>query len=517
MKKKLIDSILGNKIARICFFSCIFFLLIIALILTNNYHEYKKNQSLEIESNQVIKEDTDKDKDIDKENISDQSFDASKFYKPKEFANMNFESSNSKWSFKRAKQSEHFIVFWEKGFKNDPNSYTLENKMRVDIDDLLLKAEEFYKKNVETLEFSYVGEMPSYLEDYKMQIYLFYQEDWLATGAGYDDKVGAIWISPATCKPVSSTVAHEIGHAFQYMIYNDKRKNDIAKDYDAGFRYGHENSDGGNTFWEQCAQWQAYQSYPKEAFTDYNMNVFFDHNHRSFEHEWMRYQSYWLLYYWADKHGDTVVSNIWKNSKKPDDSISTYIRLYNDGSVEKFNNELYDYASKISTFDLDSIRKYANDWQGKYKTNMYEAEDGYYQVAYRDCLSATGFNVIELLLDSNELKIDFVALDQGAKLAEKDTDEYKVTNYNITKDITPGYRYGIVVLQKDGKRIYSKMYSKQEDVIDFEVPNKYERIYFVVSGAPKEYHNHPWNENELDDIQLPYKIKLTNARLKYFN
>ena len=57
------------------------------------------------------------------------------------------------WSKSRSKESDNFIVFWEKGYGNTiptnaPSAY------RVDIDDLLAKAENFYKLNVETLKFA---------------------------------------------------------------------------------------------------------------------------------------------------------------------------------------------------------------------------------------------------------------------------------------------------------------------------------------------------------------------------
>ena len=38
------------------------------------------------------------------------------------------------------KQSEHFFVFWEPGFGNDPGAESVPEVLRVDIDDLLAKA-----------------------------------------------------------------------------------------------------------------------------------------------------------------------------------------------------------------------------------------------------------------------------------------------------------------------------------------------------------------------------------------
>ena len=74
--------------------------------------------------------------------------DIEKYYKPAEFGNMDMYSSASRWSFARMKQSEHFFVFWEAGFGDDPNAESVPAELRVDIDDLLQKAEKFYNTNI---------------------------------------------------------------------------------------------------------------------------------------------------------------------------------------------------------------------------------------------------------------------------------------------------------------------------------------------------------------------------------
>ena len=166
--------------------------------------------------------------------------------------------SDARWSWWRMKQSEHFFVFWEPGFGDDPNAESVPEALRVDIDDLLQKAEQFYKTNVEKLGMATIGEGKSVLDNYKMQIYLLYQTKWLATGSGYDDKIGALWVNPSTCKPVGSTIGHEIGHSFQYQVSADKLftgeampidKADGSQLVPAGFRYGFgENGAGGCAF-----------------------------------------------------------------------------------------------------------------------------------------------------------------------------------------------------------------------------------------------------------------------------
>ena len=71
-------------------------------------------------------------------------------------------------------------------------------------------------------------------------------------GRGYDNVIGALWVNPSTCKPVGSTIAHEIGHSFQYQVYCDQilRGETDAWAFKSGLRYGYEGSNGGNGFWE---------------------------------------------------------------------------------------------------------------------------------------------------------------------------------------------------------------------------------------------------------------------------
>lgn len=449
--------------------------------------------------------------------------DFDKYYKPAEFADMNMLRSDAKWSWFRSKQSEHFFVFWEAGFGSDPNSDTIPSNMRVDIDDLLEKAEQFYTTNVEKLGFADVGQGKSYLDKYKMEIYLLYQEEWLATGSGYDNTIGALWVNPSTCQPVGSTIAHEIGHSFQYQVYCDKLFQGGTDDLKSGFRYGYEGSNGGNGFWEQCAQWQSFQNYPEEMFTSYNFTVWLANCHRHFEHEWMRYASYWLQTYWTAKHGIGTVADVWKQSASPEDAISTYMRLYCGNNWNTMKEELYDYASRMATFDIEGMREYSDGYTGRYSTNLYPITGGYYQVAYADCPETTGFNVIALNVPSSGevVSADFVGLNPGSSLAADDPGQYMeseavvgtVSKYNEGNEADKGWNYGFVALKSNGERVYSDRYDAESGSATFTVPAGTESLYFVVQAAPKQYKAHPWDEKELNDEQWPYKVKFNNTDL----
>lgn len=103
------------------------------------------------------------------------------------------------WSKSRSKESDNFIVYWDKYYGNTiptnaPSTY------KVDIDDLLKKAEFFYSLNIGKLAFC--DENNSKVSKYKMMILLNHTTDWVCYGGGYDDMIGALWLSPNTCKPV---------------------------------------------------------------------------------------------------------------------------------------------------------------------------------------------------------------------------------------------------------------------------------------------------------------------------
>ncbi|PTN07443.1 DUF4859 domain-containing protein [Mangrovibacterium marinum] len=447
--------------------------------------------------------------------------DFEKFYKPAELANMDLLRSDSKWSFVRSKQSDHFIVFWEEGFGLNPNADTIPSALRVDIDDLLLKAESFFEVNVNTLGFAELGAGKSNLDQYKMEIYLLYQTEWLATGGGYDNVVGALWVNPSTCKPVGSTIAHEIGHSFQYQTYSDLLAySGIADDFTRGFRYGY-GGNGGNAFWEQCAQWQSFQSYPEQIFPSYNFPVYMDNYHRHFCHEWQRYASYFLQYYWTEKHGIDYIGKIWREAESPEDPIQAYMRM-NSLSVDEMNNELFDAVSKLVTWDLDAIRAYGQDYIGKYTYKFYQLEDGTYQVAYAKCPGTTGYNVIPLNVPEagTVVTTQFTGLLPGSPLAADDPGQYTdgedvktKTSYNASETTRAGWRYGYVALLESGERVYGEMNRGSSADVEFTVPEGCERLWFVVLGAPSTYKSHAWDEKESNDDQWPYTVKFSNTDL----
>lgn len=421
--------------------------------------------------------------------------DISKIYIPKEFSQMDLTNNNSTWSFQRSRQSEHFIVFWDKKYGTyDPNSPEVPEFYRVDINDLLTKAESYYKLNVEELAFTDTNLGLSNLNKYKMMIFLYYTEDWMAFGAGYDDTIGALWINPATCKPAGSVIAHEIGHCFQYQVFCDLNGG-------SGFRYGF-GGNGGNGFWEQTAQWQALQSYPDQIFTTNHFLEYCNNYHRHICHEWYRYSSYFIHYYWTEKHGKDFIGELWRNAQNPEDPIQAYMRLTGI-SIEQFNDEIFEAATKMVTWDISGLRQYGNDYIGKQQYNFQILDDGSYQVIYDFAPGTSGYNVIPLKVP-----------DGGGTVSGNFTGLINAPGYNPTSDPgDAGWRFGYVALLNNGKRIYGEMNHGTSGVVKFEVPIECSKLWFVVTGAPKRYLPHPWDENEANDEHWPYRVNFTNTMI----
>jgi len=459
---------------------------------------------------------------LSKEDIPD--FD--KYYKPQEFSSMNMFREDAKWSWVRSKQSEHFFLFWEAGYGDDPK----KSSHSVDVDDMLQKCEKFYKTNIESLKMATVGQGKSTLDKYKMEIYLLYDETWACYGGGYDNVIGALWVNWSPCQPVGSSVAHEVGHSFQYQTYCDQLYRGASDDLKTGFRYGFGsdyNNSGGCAYWEQCAQWQSFQDYSEQAY-DQSYSLFTANCHRHFNHEWMRYQSYWFQYYMVQKRGVEAFGRLWQESKWPEDPIDTYVRLYCNGNLESFWDEYYEYASHAVNYDFEAIKQYIPAGASSHFSTTMLKVDGKYRPSYSKCVNTSGFNVISLNCPAKgtTAKANLSALEPGSALApadagvEIDVDGKTVgthTTYNDNildgrKRQASGYRFGFLGV-KNGVVTYGPMAKGREATASMEIADDYDEFYLVVVGAPTEYNHQFWNDKESDDIQWPYEVSFEGTNI----
>ena len=418
-------------------------------------------------------------------------------YKPSEFSSMNFDSESATWCFARSKESDHFIVFWASGYGDDPST---SSGYSFDVDALLEEAEVLFDFYADSLGFIIPGDSPS-TDKYKILIFAYYQSDWLATGSGYDDVIGALWCNHSALS-YPTTIAHEIGHSFQYLVSCD-----LGTDH--GYRWGYEgNGNGSNGWWESCAQWQAYQVYPSYKFTDSYAGSAIYYGYLNLLHEDWRYANYFIQDYWQQLHGSKAIGTLWRESTAYEDPVETYQRYYGVTQSE-FNDEMFDYAQRSTSFDIDGLRDLGASYIGIHTCSLTQSDDDEYTwtVDSALCPQNYGMNIIRLnnATPGTVLTADFKGL-AGA-------DGYRSVNVDKA-----GWRYGFCSYATDGTRDYGAMYSDAEGTASYTVPAESQYTWFVVTGAPTEHWQHVWDSDVSNDEQWPYQVTFSGTnKYGYFS
>ena len=442
------------------------------------------------------------------------------------------------WSKTRSVESDNVIIFWDNRYKTNPKNLPKSDFYYVDIDDLLKKCEAFFDLEINQLGF--VNPQQSNLSKYKVMVLMNHTDTWTCYGGGYDFAVSALWLNPATCKPVGHSVAHEVGHSFHYMCFAEHAGHRDSQTDGTGF---HLPVGNGQAIWEQTAQWQANQSYPELMF-DQSIGVFRHSHNYAFSHEWHRYQSYWFHYYLCQYYNDiTTVAQVW----------NTPMTGQTRGNATDFNSALmklkglsardlyklyFDYACRLATWDLDVCKPYRNNYIGYFTYRCVLTDDDQYQVALYSCPQGTGFNVIPLQVPAagTEVKTSLTGLSVGAQLLDSDPGTYlngETGEEAIAADANGyrhyvnggaranrGFRMGYVALMNDGTRQYfseDSVYCQGSKVVTedygFIVPEGVSQLWLVISPALKNYMVHKWDESINKDDMWPYKFKLEGTDL----
>ena len=412
-------------------------------------------------------------------------------YKPNEFKSMNFDSSSSRWCFERSRESEHFIVFWEPGFGLDPK----KSDISLDVDLMLERAENLFHYYTDTLGFVIPGQSKS-TDKYKLEIFVFYQTDWLATGSGYDDMIGALWCNPWALQAAGGhTLAHEIGHSFQYLVACD-----LGQTH--GWRYGFgTNAEGGCAWWESCAQWQGFKVYPEQQFSNDYTWQYLDCCNKNLLHEDWRYANYFIQDYWCMLHGQKFIGTLWRESVKPEDPVEAYQRLTGI-TQEQFNDEIFNYAQRVCTWDINGIRDRGRSHIDNHSAWVHIADGGSltdsntWLVDSAHCVENYGYNIVRVNTPAagTTIKAHFKGLAGQS-------------GYRKVKVAQAGWRYGFCALKDDGSRIYGQPFSEAEGTAEMTVPDGVQKIWFVVTGAPKTHWRHAWDDNAANDEQWPWQVQ----------
>jgi len=438
--------------------------------------------------------------------------------KPSTYGTLDFDNEDSQFCFKRSAESEHFIVFWEKGLTKLPTGNITYNGYTCNVSTILRDADKIWKCYVEELGFITPGK--STTDDVKIEMFIVKTasdgNSWRADGSGVDGtvynyngvklipkshKVGVFHCTPrAAVARNGHTTAHEIGHTFQFLVSAD-----LGQSHGMNYVLGTNSS--GNEWWEDCANWQAYKVYPSYQFSDGEYyEGYLTRHHLNIHHEDARYYNCFYQDYWCQLHGKTTVGRVWRESNKPEDPSQAYMRIFGL-DVAGYADEMYQAYAHLASIDIDGVRSYGKAKIGSERQNLKEApsailstyldnDNSWWVVDPDYCPQNFGYN-------ANPLKVP--AAGTVVKATFKGLagcDGYRKVKTNLA-----GWRYGIVAYCSDGTRVYSDAKSDKDGEVSLTVPEKCTNMWFVVMGAPTEYWVHSWNGDVSDDEQWPYAVK----------
>lgn len=441
------------------------------------------------------------------------------------YSNVDFTKESSQFCFKRSAESEHFAIFWENGMTKKTNGDITYDGYTCNVTKMLKEAENIWKVYVENLGFLSPGK--STTDKVKIEMYIVKKSwdgsDWRADGSGTDgtyysyngttkNSVGTkVGVFHCTTRAATArnghTLAHEIGHTFQFLVGADSNG---ANGLNYGLGQGTDNE-----WWEDCANWQAYKVYPQYQYTDgeYYEGYLRTH-HLNIHHEDIRYNSCYYQDYWCQLHGQNTVARIWREARASsrEDPVQAYMRIF--GLNEKsFGDEQYAAFAHLTALDIDGIHSNSQAKIGMEPQRLIEptealrskyldGDNQYWVVDPNYCPQNYGYNAnpLKVPAEGTVVKASFRGLagcDGYAKVK---------TNY-------AGWRYGLVAYCADGTRLYSETGADKEGEVSLTIPTGCQNLWFVVMGAPTKYWSHSWTRGvepssfSGNGEQWPYAVK----------
>lgn len=437
--------------------------------------------------------------------------------RPSTYASNNFTNENSTFCFQRSAESEHFVLFWAKGLKLQPNGNLTggASSSVCNVNTLLKNAEKIWNVYVNELGFLEPGK--STTDRVKIEMFIVNQSEWRADGSGTD---GHVWTAGtgstktqkshkvglfhcnAWAASSNVTVAHEIGHTFQYLVSAD-----LGSTHGLNYVLG-ENSSG-NEWWEDCANWQAHKVYPSAQFSENwgnNQNM----HHMNIIHEGARYNNCYYQDWWCQLHGLNTIGRVWREATYPEDPIQAYMRIFGHDE-QSFADEQFTGYAHIAAMDIDRWQTYGQHLIGSEQQRLQEVpeaivashlngETGWWIVDPAYCPQNYGYN-------ANPLKVP--AAGTVVKATFKGLSN--VTGYRSIYPERAGWRYGLVAYSSDGTRTYGEMGRDAEGEVTITIPERCTHLWFVVMGAPTKWWSHSWNDNDADDEQWPYAVQFSGT------
>ena len=437
--------------------------------------------------------------------------------KPSTYSGTNYENvkATSGYNFAHSKESEHFVVFWDVRYGSNPDKIQYPGDGNVTSADFVLgiaeKCWQVYAK-----ELGFLEEGSSVTDKYKIQLYIPYQKEWRADASGTDgQEANGTWsytgighFNPwAANARGGHTVAHEVGHTFQYLVSADLGS-DASGHYDRGWRWGWGGGND-NSWWESCADWQAYQIFPDRQFTDGEyFEQHLDNHHLNMLHEDWRYACCYIHDWWAMLHGRSFIGKMWRETKPNEDPIQTYIRM-NKLTQKQFCDELMEGYMRMATWDIEGVRDRAKHRIGQHKKRLkvLDAQTATYTTETATCIQNYGYHITNMKRPEigTVVKANFKGLPDA-------------TGYHYVNKTRAGWRYAFVAYSSDGTRTYGEIKADKEGTAELTIPEKCTRLFFVVMGAPTQHWAHPWTSGKSssewaqNNEQWPYEVQFENTK-----
>ena len=435
--------------------------------------------------------------------------------KPNTYSSTNYNNASATqgYNFAHHLESDHFAVFWDVRYGENPAKIQYPGDGNVANANTVLSIAERCWQMYAT-ELGFLEEGHSTTDKYKIQLYIPYQKDWRADASGTEGTNGGYtgighfnpWAAVARG---GHTIAHEVGHTFQYLVSADLGTN--AWHTDRGWRWGW---GGGNDngWWESCADWQAYQIFPERQFTDGEyFEQHLNKHYLNMLHDDWRYACCYIQDYWCMKNGRDFIGRMWRETKQYEDPIQTYQRMLNM-TQQQFCDELMEGYMRMATWDIDGVRDRAKHRIGQHKKYLttVNASQAIYKTSASTCIQNYGYHITNMQRPAvgTTVKANFTGL----------TDD---SGYHYVYKERAGWRYAFVALMNDDTRIYGEVKADKEGVAELTIPEGHgtcKNLFFVVMGAPTQHWPHPWtsgkasNEWPQNEEQWPYQVQFEQTK-----
>ena len=433
--------------------------------------------------------------------------------KPYTYINTNYENQKATqgYNFACHLESEHFAVFWDVRYGTNPARLQYPGDGNVaNANTVLNIAERCWTSYADELGFIEPGK--STTDKYKIQLYIPYQKEWRADASGVDgQEADGTWgqtgighFNPwAANARGGHTVAHEVGHTFQFLVSAD-----LGDTH--GWRWGFNGDGSGDcSWWESCADWQAYQLFPDRQFTDGEyFEQHLDAHHLNLLHEDWRYACCYIQDWWCMKYGRDFIGRMWRAANKPEDPVQTYKRM-NGLTQEQFNDEMMEGYMRMATWDIDGVRDRAKHRIGQHKNwlKVVNSTERIYQSDSAHCIQNYGYTIINMMRPAagTTVKANFTGLTDAE-------------GYRYVKPQYAGWRYAFVAMTTDGTRYYGEVKADKEGVAELTIPANCRNLFFVVMGAPTQHWPHPWDTSRAastwaqNNEQWPFRVQFESTK-----